>query len=63
MSTYSPPVAERDRGFDLMMFADQLDHVTRILPERVERYGVSAEELGAIKERFVRWAAAIRSSA
>ncbi|RFA15617.1 hypothetical protein B7R22_06560 [Subtercola boreus] len=54
-------VAERDAGFDVMMFASQLELVTHIRPERVERYGVSAEQLDAIRKRFVRWAAEIRS--
>ncbi|RFA11145.1 hypothetical protein B7R54_07260 [Subtercola boreus] len=54
-------VAERDAGFDSPTFAGQLEQVIRIRPDRVERYGVSAEQLEAIGQRFVLWAAEIRS--
>ena len=37
--------AERDPGFDLAMFAHQLDAVRRATPTDVVRYGVSSEQL------------------
>ncbi|WP_344444816.1 hypothetical protein [Herbiconiux moechotypicola] len=35
----------------------------RIRLERVERYGLDAQELDEAKERLVRWAAALREEA
>ena len=52
--------AERDAGFERTMFASQLDQVQRIRPERVARYGVDAEQLDAIKQRFTEWASQLR---
>lgn len=52
--------AERDAGFERAMFASQLDQVQRIRPERVARYGVDAEQLDAIKQRFTEWASRLR---
>ncbi|UFS57581.1 nucleotidyl transferase AbiEii/AbiGii toxin family protein [Subtercola endophyticus] len=55
--------AERDSGFDLLMFAGQLEQANRIRPDRVERYGVSADQLDAIRERFAGWARELRTTA
>ena len=52
--------ADRDAGFDRSMFAGQLDQVHRIRPERVARYGVDAEQLDAMKQRFTEWASRLR---
>ena len=49
--------AERDAGFDKVMFARQLDQAQRIRLERVARYGVDAAQLDAIKARFATWSA------
>ena len=53
--------AERDSGFDLLTFASQLEQAKRIRPERVERYGVSADQLDEIQERFEGWARELRT--
>ena len=52
--------AERDPGFDLAMFAHQLDAVQRITPTDVVRYGVSSEQLEQVKARCVQWAQQLR---
>ena len=52
--------AERDAGFDKVMFARQLDQAQRIRLERVARYGVDAAQLDAIKARFATWSAELR---
>lgn len=54
---------ERDAGFEVGVFAQQLDQVQRIDPRRFEEYGVDAVQLDAIKERFGQWAAELRTSA
>jgi hypothetical protein len=54
---------ERDAGFEVAMFAQQLDQVQRIDPRRFEEYGVDAAQLDAIKERFGTWAAELRTPA
>lgn len=55
--------AERDGGFDLAMFAQQLEGARRMTPVDVARYGVSAEDLEAIKQRFAAWARQLRAQA
>ncbi|SPT53652.1 Nucleotidyl transferase of uncharacterised function (DUF1814) [Actinomyces bovis] len=52
--------AERDPGFELIMFAHQLESVRRVTLRDVERYGVSAEQLEGVKERCTQWAARLR---
>ena len=52
--------AERDRGFDVTVFAQQLDAARRLQSAQVTRYGVSPEELQAIQERCSGWAAQLR---
>jgi hypothetical protein len=44
--------AERDAGFEVEMFAQQLADVRRITLADVDRYGVSADQLEGIKERL-----------
>lgn len=53
---------QRDAGFEVEMFAQQLDQIQRIEPRRFEEYGVGAAQLDAIKERFAQWAAALRAT-
>lgn len=53
--------AERDAGFDVPMFAQQLDAARRITPADVDRYGVTADQLEAVKTRCVQWATDLRS--
>lgn len=55
--------AERDPGFESGMFADQLAAVSRLQPAQVARYGVTADELDAVKTRCTQWAAGIREQA
>jgi Nucleotidyl transferase AbiEii toxin, Type IV TA system len=54
--------AERDRGFDTIMFAEQLDLVHRVGVDEVSGYGVDADQLEALKGRFMAWARQLRSS-
>lgn len=53
---------ERDVGFDVEMFSQQLDLIDRIEPRRFEEYGIDVVQLDAIKDRFTRWAASLRAS-
>lgn len=48
--------AERDPGFDVAMFSQQLASAARLRPAQVARYGVTAEELEAVKARCTQWA-------
>ena len=52
--------AQRDAGFEIGMFATQLDAVRRITHRDVVSYGVSADDLETVKERTIRWAAQLR---
>ncbi len=52
--------AERDIGFEVSMFVQQLEAVRRVTIRDVERYGVSAEQLDGVKERCMQWAALLR---
>lgn len=52
--------AERDLGFEVGMFAQQLAGVRRLNPRDVRGYGVTAEELEEIKSRCVEWASALQ---
>lgn len=54
--------ADRDLGFELPMFAMQLELATRLRPEQVAQYGVEAHELAALQGRFVDWARTLRSA-
>lgn len=51
---------ERDPGFDVPMFAQQLETVRRLRPESVERYGLDAAGLFRLQERFTAWAGDLR---
>jgi hypothetical protein len=53
--------AERDAGFDVGMFAQQLDAVRRLTPAQVARYAVDAPSLEVIKKRCTQWAAQLRA--
>lgn len=52
--------ADRDPGFDIGMFAQQLNAVRRLQPAQVARYGLDAEDLEGIKDRCTHWAAQLR---
>ena len=52
--------AQRDAGFEIGMFATQLDAVRRITHRDVVSYGTSADDLEMVKERTIRWAAQLR---
>ncbi len=52
--------AARDAGFEVTMFAQQLEAVRRVTALDVECYGVSAEQLEAVKARCMQWAAHLR---
>ena len=49
-----------DAGFDTEWFSRNLENAERIQPEEVLVYGVSAEQLNAIKERCTQWAVLLR---
>lgn len=53
--------AERDAGFDLGMFAGQLQQVHRITADRFFEYGLPATEVAAMKQRLTDWATVISS--
>jgi hypothetical protein len=55
--------AERDPGFDVSMFAQQLDAARRLQPAQVARYGVDADQLDGVKERCTQWAARLHGHA
>ena len=48
---------ERDAGFEVPMFIQQLDRAQRLTPDRVEEYDVDTAQLDAIKARFATWSA------
>lgn len=52
---------ERDLGFEVPMFAVQLDNVKNLDAGQVERYGVEPSQLDAIKSRLTNWAAELRA--
>lgn len=49
-----------DTGFDLGLFAQNLDNVERIQPEEVQVYGLTAGQLDGLKARTKAWAVSIR---
>lgn len=53
---------ERDPGFEVAMFATQLDGVHQLDDDQVEQYGVQPEQLDSIKERLGGWADELRSA-
>ena len=53
--------ADRDPGFDVGMFAAQLDQVKRISTLRVQEYGVGEHELEQLKSRLSGWAEQLRT--
>lgn len=52
--------SERDAGFELEMFARQLEAARRVSVRDVEQYGIVAEALQAVKDRCLQWAARLR---
>jgi Nucleotidyl transferase AbiEii toxin, Type IV TA system len=48
--------AERDAGFNLPIFIEQLRLAERITIGQVDRYGATPEHLNAVKGRFAEWA-------
>lgn len=55
--------AARDPGFDIGMFARQLDQVKRISSTlRVQEYGVGEQELAHLKSRLSGWAEQLRTN-
>lgn len=55
--------ADRDPGFDVGMFAAQLDQVKRISSTiRVQEYGVGEHELAQLKSRLSGWAEKLRTN-
>nr|WP_152909894.1 nucleotidyl transferase AbiEii/AbiGii toxin family protein [Pseudactinotalea sp. HY160] len=52
--------AARDAGFEVSVFAQQLEAVRRVTLLDVERYGISAEQLSAVNARCMQWAAHLR---
>lgn len=54
--------SERDLGFDVSMFATQLDGVQNLRAEQVARYGVEPVQLDALKERLGEWAVELRAT-
>ena len=47
--------AARDGGFDVAVFAQQLNDVVRISALDVRLYGVTVEQLQAVKARCLQW--------
>lgn len=55
---------DRDPGFDVQMFAGQLDQINRLgSARRVEEYGVGEQELSQLKSRLSGWAQELRNHA
>lgn len=55
---------DRDPGFDVQMFAGQLDQINRLgSARRVEEYGVGEQELAQLKSRLTGWAEELRNDA
>jgi hypothetical protein len=55
---------DRDPGFDVQMFAGQLDQINRLgSARRVEEYGVGEQELAQLKSRLSGWAQELRNYA
>lgn len=48
--------ALRDAGFEVDMFAQQLACASRLQLAQVARYGVTADQLEAVKTRCTQWA-------
>jgi hypothetical protein len=48
-------IRQRDLGFEIGAFVQQLEYVNRLMPYQVNIYGVSAEQLEQIKFRFNKW--------
>ncbi len=52
--------AERNPGFEVGMFAEQLAGVRRLTLPDVRPYGVTAEQLEGVKRRYLRWVSVLR---
>ena len=55
-------MAERDPGFDVEAFAQQLRRVEQIQPAQVVRYGVTPTELRRVASRLCAWATQLTGS-
>jgi hypothetical protein len=54
---------DRDPGFNVQMFAGQLDQINRLgSTRRVEEYGVGEQELAQLKSRLSGWAEQLRTN-
>ena len=53
-------IQERDLGFGIDVFIQLLEQVNRLKPYQVNVYGVSAEQLEEVKDRFNAWADTLR---
>lgn len=51
-----------DAGFDLKFFAQALHHASDLGPKVASAYGVTSEQLAAVKTGMTAWAASIRES-
>ncbi|PYY37749.1 hypothetical protein DEJ16_05290 [Curtobacterium sp. MCJR17_055] len=49
-------VAERDAGYNPVVFARQLRLVTRVADDRFAEYGVAPPEVAALRQRALAWA-------
>lgn len=55
--------ADRDPGFDVEIFAGQLEQINRLTSTlRVEEYGVGEQELAQLKSRLSGWAKELRTN-
>jgi hypothetical protein len=48
-------IRQRDLGFEIGAFVQQLKYINRLMPYQVNIYGVSAEQLEQVKSRFSEW--------
>jgi hypothetical protein len=53
-------IRQRDLGFKMGMFVQQLEYINRLMPYQVNIYGVSAEQLEQIKSKFNEWIEALK---
>jgi hypothetical protein len=54
---------ERDNGFEVPMFATQLERAQHLTLEELAEYGVDAETLAAMQGRLGQWATELRADA
>lgn len=56
-------VAERDDGYDPVLFAQQLRLVTRVTDDRFAEYGIAPTEVAALRDRALTWAGQLEDGA